>query len=127
LSFKPGLTENDVILEVGLLIGREFVTGEDFKGRWMYGENPSCTEATDAQIAEYPMNVVPAKIQSEAEQKDAMLRSTAWKQIAARTRALGDHVEQYNLDSAKIVYAIEALSAVDETSKSLAALARSYK
>jgi hypothetical protein len=127
LRFEPGPSADDVTFESGLLTaGNKFLTVPD-AAQWKYGEIPDCTEARDAQIVPpYQLGGSP-KVQTEAERKDAMLRSTVWKTIAKQTGALQEHVEQYNLDNAKIVYTTEVLSAVDETLKSLSALKRSYR
>jgi hypothetical protein len=67
------------------------------------------------------------KAMTDEEWSKILKQSKAWGQIINQRRNdLDGLVEQLNLERAKVAYATEALSAVDETLKSLAAIRRSF-
>jgi hypothetical protein len=126
LKYAPGFSAEDAEYE-NVLYGwnGELLDYQEKPTRWKYGDATPCVQITDAQFPKDPLwrwtNW------KDKDYEDAIKQSSAWRRLVARTSELEQQIDKLNLDSAKILYADEALRAVDDTLPYLAAIRRSFR
>jgi hypothetical protein len=131
LRYTPGPTFNDVELESRSSgLGGPLLPPDKPN---IFGDSvATCASAQDADIPHGPDAQLgsPGFLRrfnmKEADYIAALKHTKAWQDITKQTVNLEDKIAQLNLDSAKIVYANQALAAADESMKTLDAIKRSF-